>query len=228
MKNIIHFFRQLHANNNREWFNAHKAEFKTLEAKFHSLVEEVIQEISKFDPSVSNLRAKDCTYRIYRDVRFSSDKSPYKCHFGAFITRGGKKSGYSGYYFHISTGGADTYPYCHLLAAGDYCCPNEVLKILREDIVDGSGDFDSIVKQTHPDFTLDTENALKRLPKGYTENTPYPEYIKLKNFCLVHHPEDEFWSQENLAQRIAEKFKKTQPFVHYINRAIDYVAEEMR
>ncbi|MBO5698803.1 MAG: DUF2461 domain-containing protein [Bacteroidaceae bacterium] len=226
MKDIIHFFRQLQVNNDREWFNAHKAEFKQLEAKFHSLVDEVIQEIAKFDPTVANLRTKDCTYRIYRDVRFSSDKSPYKCHFGAFITRGGKKSGYSGYYFHISTGGSDAYPYCHILAAGDYCCTSEVLKILREDIVDGEGDFDRIVKQAYPTFTLDAENALKRLPKGFPEDTPYPEYIKLKNFCLVHHPSDEFWNRENLAQRIAEQFALTRPFVHYINRAIEYVTEE--
>ena len=89
MKAIITYLRQLQANNNREWFNAHKDEFMKHQARFHELVEEVIKEISIFDPSISNLSPKDCTYRIYRDVRFSSDKSPYKCHFGAFIAKGG-------------------------------------------------------------------------------------------------------------------------------------------
>ena len=130
MKEIISFLRRLQCNNNREWFNAHKEEFLKHQARFHELVEEVIKEIATFDSDVANLTPKDCTYRIYRDVRFSSDKSPYKCHFGAFITKGGKKSGYSGYYFHISTGGGEEYPYCHMLAAGDYCCEPKVLKIL--------------------------------------------------------------------------------------------------
>ena len=85
MKAIITYLRQLQANNNREWFNAHKDEFLKHQARFHRLVEEVIKEISVFDPSIANLTPKDCTYRIYRDVRFSSDKSPYKCHFGAFV-----------------------------------------------------------------------------------------------------------------------------------------------
>ena len=110
MKEIITYLRQLQAYNNREWFNAHKDEFLKHQARFHRLVEVVIKEKSVFDPSIANLTPKDCTYRIYRDVRFSSDKSPYKCHFGAFIAKGGKMSGNSGYYFHISTGGDDCYP----------------------------------------------------------------------------------------------------------------------
>ena len=122
MKEIITYLRQLQANNNREWFNAHKDEFLKHQARFHRLVEEVIKEISVFDPSIANLTPKDCTYRIYRDVRFSSDKSPYKCHFGAFIAKGGKKSGNSGYYFHISTGGDDCYPYCHILSCKNWHC----------------------------------------------------------------------------------------------------------
>ncbi|MBQ8243432.1 MAG: DUF2461 domain-containing protein, partial [Bacteroidaceae bacterium] len=116
MKAIIHFLRQLQCNNNREWFNAHKEEFLKHQTRFHELVDEVIKEITEFDADVAGLTAKDCTYRIYRDVRFSSDKSPYKCHFGAFIAKGGKKAGNAGYYFHISTGGGEEYPYCHMLA----------------------------------------------------------------------------------------------------------------
>ena len=78
MKEIIAYLRRLQANNNREWFNAHKDEFLKHQARFHELVEEVIKEIAVFDPVMANLTPKDCTYRIYRDVRFSSDKSPYK------------------------------------------------------------------------------------------------------------------------------------------------------
>lgn len=226
MKAIIHFLRQLQCNNNREWFNAHKEEFLKHQARFHELVDEVIREITVFDADVAGLTAKDCTYRIYRDVRFSSDKSPYKCHFGAFIAKGGKKAGNAGYYFHISTGGGEEYPYCHMLAAGDYCYKPEVMKILREDIVNGEGDFDAVVKQADASFTLDNDGALKRNPKGFPADAPYSEYIRLKYFCLTAIPDDEFWEGEDLAKRIASKFATTKPFLNYINRAIAFEREE--
>ena len=226
MKAIIHFLRQLQCNNNREWFNAHKEEFLKHQARFHELVDEVIREITVFDADVAGLTAKDCTYRIYRDVRFSSDKSPYKCHFGAFIAKGGKKAGNAGYYFHISTGGGEEYPYCHMLAAGDYCYKPEVMKILREDIVNGEGDFDAVVKQADASFTLDNEGALKRNPKGFPDDAPYSEYIRLNYFCLTAIPDDEFWEGEDLAKRIASKFATTKPFLNYINRAIAFEREE--
>lgn len=216
MKAIIDFLRQLQCNNNREWFNAHKEEFLKHQARFHELVDEVIKEITVFDADVAGLTAKDCTYRIYRDVRFSSDKSPYKCHFGAFIAKGGKKAGNAGYYFHISTGGGEEYPYCHMLAAGDYCYKPEVMKILREDIVNGEGDFDAVVKQADASFTLDNDGALKRNPKGFPADAPYSEYIRLKYFCLTAIPDDEFWEGEDLAKRIASKFVTTKPFLNSI------------
>ena len=226
MKAIIHFLRQLQCNNNREWFNAHKEEFLKHQTRFHELVDEVIKEITVFDADVAGLTAKDCTYRIYRDVRFSSDKSPYKCHFGAFIAKGGKKAGNAGYYFHISTGGGEEYPYCHMLAAGDYCYKPEVMKILREDIVNGEGDFDAVVKQADASFTLDNDGALKRNPKGFPADAPYSEYIRLKYFCLTAIPDDEFWEGEDLAKRIASKFATTKPFLNYINRASAFEREE--
>ena len=226
MKQAITFLRQLQANNNREWFNAHKAEFLKHQARFHKLVEDVISEIGKYDASVIGLTAKDCTYRIYRDVRFSNDKSPYKCHFGAFLAKGGKKSGNSGYYFHISTGGGEEYPYCHMLAAGDYCCDPEVLKILREDIVNGDGDFERVVRQADASFYLEKEGALKHNPKGFPADAPYSEYLRLKYFCLTSLPGDDFWEGEDLAKRIAAKFATTKPFLDYINRAIEFSREE--
>ena len=226
MKDIIDFLRELSENNNREWFEANRSRYKAVKTKMDEVAAKFIEAMASFDSSVEGLRVQDCTYRIYRDVRFSSDKSPYKCHFGAFIAKGGKKSGNSGYYFHISTGGDDCYPYCHMLAAGDYCCEPEVLKILREDIVNGEGDFDAVVKQADSTFTLEREGALKRNPKGFPADAPYSEYLRLKYFCLVSQPDDVFWEGEGLAKRIAEKFATTKPFLDYINRAIEFSREE--
>ena len=113
-----------------------------------------------------------------------------------------------------------------MLAAGDYCYKPEVMKILREDIVNGEGDFDAVVKQADASFTLDNDSALKRNPKGFPADAPYSEYIRLKYFCLTAIPDDEFWEGEDLAKRIASKFATTKPFLDYINRAIDFEREE--
>ena len=225
MKAIVTFLRELQANNNREWFLNNKERYAALQAQFNRFVDDLIHEISRFDSSVTGLTAKDCTYRIYRDVRFSADKSPYKTHMGAFICPGGKKSGYSGYYLHIGTGG-EGYPYGHMLATGDYCCEPKVLQVLREDIMGGGGDFEDIVRSASPTFVLDREGSLKRNPKGFEQETQYTEYLRLKSYCLLHTPTDEFVCADNLAPRVAELFRLTQPFLHYINRAIAYVKEE--
>lgn len=225
MKEIISFLRELQANNNREWFMANKSRYTALQVRFNAFVDELISEISRFDNSIVGLTAKDCTYRIYRDVRFSADKSPYKTHMGAFICPGGKKSGYSGYYFHVGTGG-EGYPYGHMLATGDYCCDPRVLQIIREDIVGGEGDFDAIVRSVAPTFSLDYDGALKRNPKGFEHETAYAEYLRLKAFCLLHTPSTDFMCAPDLARRTAELFRPTQPFLHYINRAVQYSKEE--
>ena len=103
MEQIYDFLKQLAANNNREWFNANKAHYLEVQAKFNKFAEELIEAISQWDEDIaaSNLTVKDCTYRIYRDTRFSKNKAPYKTHMGVFICKGGKKAPYAGYYFHI-------------------------------------------------------------------------------------------------------------------------------
>jgi len=226
MKETVDFLRRLEANNNRVWFNEHKEEFLKIQERFYRFTEELINEIALFDPSVRGLNAKDCTYRIYRDIRFSEDKRPYKHHLGAFICPGGKKSGYSGYYFHVSTGGADNYPDAHMLAVGDYCFTPQVLKILREDICNGEGDFEETLRIASPEFKLDTEGALKRNPKGFPTDAPYSEYLRLKSYCLCYMPDEAFIYKENLASRVAALFRTTKPFLDYLNRAIKYANEQ--
>ena len=91
MKQIISFLRNLQTNNNREWFMEHKDEYRSAQARFNEIVDQIIYGICQFDPSLTGISHKDCIYRIYRDVRFSKDKSPYKTHFGAFMCPQGKK-----------------------------------------------------------------------------------------------------------------------------------------
>lgn len=225
MKEIIGFLRQLEGHNERPWFMAHKEEFLALQSHFHGFVAELIAEVGRFDPDIASLTARDCTYRIYRDTRFSADKTPYKTHLGAFLCPGGRKSGYCGYYFQIGTGSSKGYPAAHMLAAGDYCFTPSVLRVLREDISAGGGDFDAIVRKAAPTFDLDREGMLSRLPKGFPADSPWPEYLRLKSYCLCHYPDDGFICAPGLAHRVAEMFQTTKPFLDYLNRAIAYDRE---
>ena len=227
MKKVLTFLRRLQQNNNKEWFTAHKDEYLEAQARWNQFCEELILRIGEYDPSVKGLTVKDCTYRIYRDVRFSKDKSPYKTHMGVYVCPGGKKSGNSGYYFHVSSGEDQFDINGHIFAAGDYQADSRVLRVLREDIENGDGDFDAIVKKVAREgFTLDESYKLKRVPQGFNPEGPYAEYLKYKVYCLMAYVDDDFILAPNLAQRVAEKFRTTKPFLDYVNRAIEYVREE--
>ena len=96
MEEIIDFFRRLSANNEREWFDAHRSEWTRVRGLAADLAARLIEGVGTFDPTVRGLRVQDCTYRIARDTRFSADKSPYKTWLGIFVAPHGKKSGYAG------------------------------------------------------------------------------------------------------------------------------------
>lgn len=221
MDTILRYIRRLEANNNKPWFDAHKNEYQEARAHFNVIVERLLDGIAEFDPSVKGIGIKECTYRINKDMRFSKDGLPYKTHFGAFIARGGKKSGYSGYYFHIGTGSGEDYPCRSFLAVGNYYMEPKVLKIVREDIELGGGDFDNIIKNLYPSLSLDQDQKLKRAPIGFDAEGPYIEYIKLKNFCLSSDYDDINFNIEE----ILNIFRSSRPFLDYINRAIEYSKE---
>ena len=222
MKQVLRFLHSLSLHNDKTWFEAHKADYLKAKGKVASLAERLIAGIRSFDDSIGPLSVSDCTYRIYRDVRFSKDKSPYKTHMGIFVNRGGKKSGYSGYYFHIDGGGN------HLLAVGNYFTEPRVLKVLREDIELGGGDFRRILEGLAPGLTLETESALKKVPRGFPADSPDADFFKLRNFCLVENLDDSFILSPDLADRLLAIFQTAKPFLNYVNRAIDYCREERK
>lgn len=119
-KRILKYLKQLMANNNREWYQAHKAEYDAVRADFEAGIAKAIGRITEFDPSIAHLSVKDCTYRFYRDTRFSNDKSPYKNHFGGYIAAHGKKALHGGYYLHLEPG------HC-MVACGNYWLPTNIL-----------------------------------------------------------------------------------------------------
>lgn len=233
MHNIIHFLQTLSQHNDRTWFLDHKADYQAAQAQFNAFAEELQQRIAQFDPTVAGLTAKDMTYRIYRDTRFSKDKTPYKTHMGLFIARGGKKSGYAGYYMQVgvSERGANfgdfEWETQNIIALGHYNMEPRALQVVREDILYGEGDFDHLVREVaHPDFTLVRSGSLKRNPKGFPADAPWSEYLRLKFFCLGMGVDHDFLRAPRLAERVAERFETAKPFLDYINRAIDYARTE--
>ena len=224
MKTVLQFLRDLAQHNDRAWFNEHKERYLAVQQRWNEFCESLIGEIGAFDPDIARLTLRDCTYRIYRDTRFSPDKSPYKTHFGVFLAPGGKKSMHAGYYFHVGTGESNEYPQGHMLAAGNYCYEPKAIQILREDISDGWESFQNeVLAVAGPRFVVDQEGALKRVPKGYAPDAPYADWMRLKSYCLVMNVDDDFITQPDLAKRVADLFRTTKPFNDYINRAVDFV-----
>ena len=213
---IFQFLKNLATNNNREWFQEHKDEYLKAQKEFEELLTAIIARISLFDESIVGIQAKDCTYRIYRDTRFSSDKTPYKIHLGGYINARGKKSEHCGYYVHIE------HDNC-MLAGGSWCLESKVLKAVRQSIVDEVDEFRSIVEAADfkAAFPVIGETHLKTLPKGFPKDFPYPDYLRTKDYSVCHTVPDDFFRDENWLDRTAEIFELMKPFNDFVNYTID-------
>ena len=213
---ILSFLRALSANNYREWFQAHKEEYDRLRQAFTDEVQQLINRIALFDPEVAGLEAKNCLYRIYRDIRFSPDKTPYKNHFAAYIASGGRGSLRGGYYLHIE-------PERCMLSGGVWCPAPPLLKQLRRDIYDHIEEFTEILenpafKQHFPG--LEGE-SLKRMPAGYPADCPYGDILRHKDFCVVTQQPEAFFSSPDWLEQTAAIFELLQPFNRFLNYTVD-------
>lgn len=226
MREILDFLRRLHDNNDREWFDAHRAEWGGVKRRIASLAERLIDGIASFDASVRGLRVQDCTYRIARDTRFSADKSPYKEWVGIFVAPHGKKSGYAGYYLHIAPCG-DRIVGGHMLISGLYCPDSVLLRSLRDEILDNGAQLRQTVLEAEG-FRLNRDNVLKRTPVGYPAGSEFDDLLRLKDFCLEQPVAEEFLLADDLVERAVGEFRRTQPFIEILNRAVQYANEEMR
>ena len=224
MKNIIDFLAALQQNNNREWFEDNKAWYREVRGEFDGFVARLIDGIAAFDSTVGGLAVKDCTYRIYRDTRFSKNKEPYKTYMGAYVCRNGKKSGYAGYYFHIEPSGKGVVGR-HLLSAGIYLPEPDVLKSIREEICDNGQRFTALIKRAKG-FRLSEDSKLSRYPLGFPQDSSYAEYLKLKDVYLEKFMEESFLTAPGLLENTLKEFRTTVGFVALLNRAVDFVRGE--
>jgi uncharacterized protein (TIGR02453 family) len=223
MEKVLNFLTQIRENNNRDWFEVHRSEYDEATAQFTAFVEKLIHGISQFDPTVAGLKPKDCMFRFYRDIRFSPNKMPFKTHFGAYICQQGKKSPFSGYYFHVEPKGSG-YLDGHLMASGLYGPQPNVLKSVREEIEMNGASFEAAVKKAKG-FVLEDSQALKKVPKGFAADSPWAEYLKLKNPCLFKSFDDAYLLSDDLLEKTLEAYRPTVEFNNWLNKAVEYALD---
>ena len=211
------FLKNIKINNNKQWLDANRPQYENGREDFTNLVNDIIAEISRFEPAIKMLTAKDCTFRLNRDIRFSKDKSPYKTNFGAGFNAGGKKAINAGYYLHIEPGQS-------FIGGGFWMPPASAIAKIRQEIDYNLDEWKSILnkKDFKTNFVKgpDTEGALKRFPKGYEEDNPAIQYLKLKSYTIAKPLADAEIILPALKKNIAATFKSMQPFLNFLNTAI--------
>lgn len=219
-QSTLQFLKQLKKNNNKEWFDANRKQYETAKTDFTSFIQNVLDEFSKTDTSLSSLSAKECMFRINRDIRFSKDKSPYKINFGASINTGGKKSFKAGYYLHIEPGNS-------FVGGGLYDPFPDLLKKVRQEIDYNFDEFKKIIN--HKKFKIvyrkglstDNEMSLSRPPKGYDENNPAIEFLKLKSVIAITPLTDEQLTDKKAVSTIIKSFDALYPLIIFLNKALE-------
>jgi len=215
----LRFLKDLKKHNNKEWFDSHRAQFDTAKKDFSEFIDEIIERHSKKDKSIKALTAKNCLFRINRDIRFSKDKSPYKTNFGASINQGGKKSIFAGYYFHCEPGE-------HFVGGGIWMpMPSEIKKI-RQEIDYNFDEFKKIVgskkfKSVYGELYRGEDIGLSKIPQGFEKDNPAGEYLKLKSWIAMRKLTDATVTSKDLMKKTLEAFETLQPMIEFINRAVE-------
>lgn len=219
----LKFLTQLKKNNNKPWFDAHRAQYEAARIDFANFIQLVIDELQKSDATITGLTGKECLFRINRDIRFSNDKTPYKTAFGASIKRGGKKSPFAGYYFHLEPGNS-------FVGGGIWMPDAPALKKVRQEIDYNWEEFKNIIgakefKSTYKDIYKGSDQSLTTTPKGYEKDHPAIDYLKLKSFIGETKLDDEELTKHTLHKKTVAAFKALQPLLNFINRTVEEDSE---
>lgn len=213
-RTTLQFLKGLKAHNDKAWIDANRKSYEAARQDFEAFVSSLIKELGKMDPALEGLQAKQCIFRLNRDIRFSKDKAPYKTHFGAAFSRGGRKGSDAGYYIHLEPGAS--------FAGGGMWMPDaEQLRKIRQEIDYNFADFNRIIhaKRFKDTFSEIDGEQLVRPPKGYDEANPAIEYLKLKSFTVGVPLTDKDIEAANLVKSAIAIFKTMQPFIDFMNTA---------
>jgi uncharacterized protein (TIGR02453 family) len=214
-KETVDFLKKLDKNNNRDWFNANKDSFIKANDNVIAVSGDLLNRVARFDPEVAGIDPKACVFRIYRDVRFSKDKSPYKTNLGAFIAPGGRKTMSPGYYFHVQPG-------MYFSAAGKHMPDSGELLKIRSAIAANTKDFLKIVnaKKFKDRFGELDGDRLTKPPKGFAADHEAVEYLKLKSFTVSEEFSEKEATGNDYPKLLAESFKAAYPLVTFLRDAL--------
>jgi len=222
METAFSFLTDLNRNNNREWFKTNKKRYQEALELFREMAGMLLEGISKFDPLMAGLEARDTIFRIYKDVRFSKDKTPYKTHFGCWMAKGGRKSTDAGYYFHLEPGNS-------FMAAGVYMPPSEQLNLIRQEIIFNPGAYleiihDPVLKNGYERGGRD--DMLKKGPAGFPKDFEHLEEIKYKHYIFSKNFKDSEICKQDFTNQLVDDYKGLFPLVNYLNHAMSFKGNE--
>jgi len=214
---MINYLAELSANNNREWYHAHKQENKDAAAQFEQLVQELIYGIGTFDESVLHNVPKELTFKLVRDTRFSRDKSPYNPSFRAHISSMGKLPVPVGYYIMLKPNGGT------FLGGGLFADMfSDATAMVRDYITAHPGEWNGIINDAEfKKYFVVKGSALKNVPAGYDKEHPQAEYLKYKSWYLEYFmTDDEVSNTTAFIEKAVKLFRIMKPFNDYLNKAL--------
>ncbi len=211
----LQFLEDLSQHNDKTWFADNRNRYDAARADFEAFVDALRMALTPLVPQLAGQRARDLMFRIYRDVRFSKIKTPYKTHFSAYFSRAGRKAVDAGYYIHYEPGGA-----C-FLSAGMWQPQGKLMKAVRQEIDYSLAELRGILE----DKTFQKKwgglegERLRTVPQGYTVENPAIELLKYKSFIVSHRLPAEQWAGKDIVKKIAELCGTARPLVDFLNRA---------
>jgi uncharacterized protein (TIGR02453 family) len=212
------FLRELSAHNDKVWFDAHRSAYESARNHHIDFIAALIDGISSFDPDIAGQTAKSALFRINRDVRFSKNKAPYKTNFGAYLARGGRKSTWAGYYFHLEPGAS-------FVGGGVWMPAPPELARIRQEIDYCLNEFSGIIESA--EFTRQygglsdgPDMRLQRIPKGYEADNPAAPYLRYKSFVAMKPLSDELLLSDQALKESIDACKALSPLLKFLNRAL--------
>lgn len=219
-KSTLHFLKALEKNNTKIWFDENREKYLAAKEDFDVFVALLLEKMILFDEDLKELSAKNCTFRINRDIRFSKNKTPYKINLSASFNKGGKKSVNAGYYFHLQPGG-------NSFIGGGLWQPQSIeLKKLRQEIDYCYPEFKKIInagafKKYYGELEKEEKQMLVNIPKGYEKENPAADFLRMKSFVATKNLSDEEVLSPHLLKESVEAFKALMPLIKFINRAFE-------
>ena len=215
MDKVLQFLQELSENNNREWFNDNRIRYHENRDKIIFLIDVLINEIKVFDPEIAGVNPKDCMYRIFRDVRFSKDKRPYKTNFGGFIAKGGRKSIYPGYFFHIEVSQS-------FVGGGVYMPVPAPLKAIRDFVAEHGSDFLKIInepafKKIYPEMY---DHQLKTAPRGIAKNHEFIDLLRYKSFVFSKTTDNKIIRENRFIEDTVQAYSELHNANVFLNEAL--------